>query len=49
MSRPDRVPQIAVDFAPPHRQNRGRLILALLVAVVTLAGAALAATQLLLR
>jgi hypothetical protein len=49
VSRPDRAPEIAVDFAPPRQPNRVRP-LAVLVAVVLLAGVVtVAVTQLLLR
>ena len=49
MSRPDRTPDIAVDFAPPRRPSRVRT-LAVLVAVVLMAGVVtVAVTQLLLR
>lgn len=49
MSRPDRTPQVGVDFAPPHASNRTRPLVALVVAVLLLGGAAVAVTQLLLR
>lgn len=48
MSRPDR-PEVGVDFAPPRRPNRTRPIVALVAAILTLAAAGVAVTQLLLR
>jgi hypothetical protein len=49
VSRPDRAPDVAVDFAPPRQRNRVRP-LAVLVVVVLVAGAVtVAVTQLLLR
>ncbi|HVH64752.1 MAG TPA: hypothetical protein VM674_01860 [Candidatus Acidoferrum sp.] len=49
MSRPDDAPRVGVDFSPPRRANRTRPVLAVVVAVVLIAAAALAVTQLLLR
>ena len=49
MSRPDRAPDIAVDFAPPRKPSRIRP-LAVLVAAVLVAGVVtITVTQLLLR
>jgi hypothetical protein len=49
VSRPDRPPEIAVDFAPPRAASRIRP-LAVVVAVVLIAGVVMVAvTQLLLR
>jgi hypothetical protein len=49
VSRPDRAPNIAVDFAPPRRPRRVRP-LAVLVAAVLVAGVVtITVTQLLLR
>ncbi|HEV2013928.1 MAG TPA: hypothetical protein VGR77_08625 [Candidatus Dormibacteraeota bacterium] len=47
MSRPDRKPRVAVDFAPQRSRGARPLLLLLLVAVV-LGGLAVAVTQLLL-
>ena len=49
MSRPDNTPRVGVDFAPPRPANRTRPLLAVVAAVVLIAVAALAVTQLLLR
>ncbi|HEY9289020.1 MAG TPA: hypothetical protein VIT43_13465 [Candidatus Dormibacteraeota bacterium] len=49
MSRPDRKPQVAVDFAPPRLGRRARPLLLVAAALVAVALAAIAVTQLLLR
>ena len=49
MSRPDRGPDVAVDFAPPHKGSRVRPLAALALVVLAVAAVAVAVTQLLLR
>lgn len=49
MSRPDRGPEVAVDFAPPRKASRARPLAALVVVVLIVGAAAVAVTQLLLR
>lgn len=50
MSRPERLPQVAVDFAPPSRSRRGASRLVAIIVVTLMLGALfVAVTQLLLR
>ncbi len=49
MSRPDRGPNVAVDFAPPRRRNHVRPLAALVVVVLVAGAVTVAVTQLLLR
>ena len=49
MSRPDRAPRVAVDFAPPGSRSRRGPVLALVLVVLMLVGLVIAVTQLLLR
>jgi hypothetical protein len=49
VSRPDRGPDVAVDFAPPRRRNHVRPLAALVVVVLIAGAVAVAVTQLLLR
>ena len=49
MSRPDRRPDVAVDFAPPRQPNHIRPLAALVVVVLAVGAVTVAVTQLLLR
>ena len=51
MSRPEHDPRafVAIDFAPPRGQDSKRPALFILLAILLLAGAGLAVTQLLLH
>lgn len=49
MSRPDPIPRVAVDFAPPVRVRRRRPVVALVLVVLMLIFLLVAVTQLLLR
>ncbi len=49
MSRPDRIPRVAVDFAPQVRVRRRRPVVALVLVVLMLIFLLVAVTQLLLR
>ena len=49
MSRPDRAPDVGVDFAPPRASNRTRPLVALVVAVLLIGALTVAVTQLLLH
>ena len=49
MSRPDRRPEVGVDFAPPLRTKRARPLVLVAVGLVAAALLAVAVTQLLLR
>ena len=49
MSRPDRTPEVGVDFAPPQTSSRTRPLVTLAVAVLLIGAVAVAVTQLLLR
>jgi hypothetical protein len=49
VSRPDRRPRVAVDFAPPRRPGRTRALVALVVIVLSLGAVTVAVSQLLLR
>ena len=49
MSRPDRAPDVAVDFAPPRQPNHIRPLAALVVVVLALGAVTVAVTQLLLH
>jgi len=49
VSRPDRGPDVAVDFAPPRRHNHLRPLAGLAVVVLIVGAVTLAVTQLLLR
>ena len=49
MSRPDRGPDVAVDFAPPPKPNHLRPLVALVVVSLAAGAAAVAVTQLLLH
>jgi hypothetical protein len=49
VSRPERAPDVAVDFAPPPGRNRTRPLLALTLVVLALSAMTVAVTQLLLR
>jgi hypothetical protein len=49
VSRPDRGPDVAVDFSPPRRRNRIRPLAALVVVVLIIGAVTVAVTQLLLR
>jgi hypothetical protein len=49
VSRPDRGPDVAVDFAPPRKANHVRPLAALVVIVLIAGAVTVAVTQLLLR
>ena len=49
MSRPERAPDVAVDFAPPRQRHRNRPLLALTLVVLALGAMTVAVMQLLLR
>ena len=49
MSRPDRVPRVAVDFAPPGPKAGLQPVFVLVIVIAILAGLLIAVTQLLLR
>jgi len=49
VSRPDRGPDVAVDFAPPPKPNHVRPLAALVVVALAAGAATVAVTQLLLH
>ena len=49
MSRPDRGPDVAVDFAPPRKPNHVRPLAALVVVALAVGAVTVAVTQLLLH
>jgi len=49
VSRPERGPDVAVDFAPPTKPNHLRPLVALVVVALAAGAAAVAVTQLLLH
>jgi hypothetical protein len=49
VSRSDRGPDVAVDFAPARQPSHVRLVAALVVVVLLVGGVTVAVTQLLLR
>ncbi len=49
MSRPDRGPEVAVDFAPPRKPNNVRPLAALVVIALAAGAVTVAVTQLLLH
>ena len=49
MLRPDRGPEVAVDFAPPRKPSHVRPLVALVVVALAAGAAAVAVTQLLLH
>ena len=49
MSRPDRAPNIAVDFAPPRNPSRVRPLAVLVATVLAVGVVTIAVTQLVLR
>ena len=49
MSRPDRGPEVAVDFAPPRKPNHVRPLAALVVVALAAGAVTVAVTQLLLH
>jgi hypothetical protein len=49
VSRPDRGPDVAVDFAPPRKRNHVRPLSVLVLVVLAAAAVIVAVTQLLLR
>jgi hypothetical protein len=49
VSRPDRGPDVAVDFAPPRTRSHVRPLAALVLVVLAAGAVAVAVTQLLLR
>jgi hypothetical protein len=49
VSRPDRRPDVAVDFAPSRPRNHVRPLVALVVVVLAIGAVTVAVTQLLLR
>ena len=49
MSRPDRGPDVAVDFAPPGKRSHVRPLAALVVVVLIAGAVTVTVTQLLLR
>jgi len=49
VSRPDRAPDVAVDFSEPRRPGRTRPLVALVAVVLAVGAVIVAVTQLLLR
>lgn len=49
MSRPDRVPHVGVDFAPPAAKAGLQPVLVVVIVIAMLAGLVVGVTQLLLR
>ncbi len=49
MSRPDRGPDVAVDFSPPRKSNHVRPLAALVIVVLMVGAVTVAVTQLLLH
>lgn len=49
MSRPDRGPDVAVDFSPPRQRDHVRPLAALVVVVLIVGAITVAVTQLLLH